>query len=53
VIDGEFTAHHGPDNKPWLLLRAVDGTGWDIVSRDPAVLNRYERAFPYSTPLPS
>jgi hypothetical protein len=49
VIDGEFEASRGEGTEPWVLLRAVDGTSWDVVSDDLGVLRDYERSFPDTT----
>jgi hypothetical protein len=52
VIDGEFEATRAKTTEPWVLLRAVDGTSWDVVTDDLGVLRDYERSFPDVAPLP-
>lgn len=32
VIDGEFCAYRGDNSSPWLVLRAVDSSSWDVSS---------------------
>jgi hypothetical protein len=52
VIDGEFEARRPDATEPWVVLRAVDGSSWDVVSDDLGVLDDYRRSFPDAAPLP-
>jgi len=52
TIDGEFEAHHGGENSPWLIIRAVDSSSFDVISSDSEVLERVRRNFGEVTDLP-
>jgi hypothetical protein len=52
VIDGEFAASGGDAGEPWVLLRAVDGASWDVITDDVEVIRDFARSFPDATPLP-
>jgi hypothetical protein len=46
VIDGEFEAVQPGDlSPPWLILRAVDSSWWEVYSDDPDVEAAFRRAF--------
>lgn len=45
VIDGTFEAYRSEEYRPWLILRAVDSTYWEVLSDDPAVLASVRKAF--------
>jgi hypothetical protein len=38
VIDGEFAATTHDASSPWVIVRAVDSSWWEVLSDDPAVL---------------
>jgi len=38
VIDGEFAAFDDDQNKPWVIVRAVDSSLWEVESSDANVL---------------
>ncbi len=50
VIDGVFEASRVDSREPWVRLRAVDGTSWDVVTEDVRVVRDFERLFPDAIP---
>jgi hypothetical protein len=44
VIDGEFTAFESSDS-PWIIIRAVDSSFYEVFSTEPAVLDRVRASF--------
>jgi len=38
VIDGEFDAFDDDQNKPWVIVRAIDSSFWEVESSDANVL---------------
>jgi hypothetical protein len=45
VVDGVFSSHRKGDLEPFLILRAVDGTSWDVTSDDRGILERVRVTF--------
>lgn len=45
VIDGVFTAFLPGEGGPWLTVRAVDGSAFDVETADEEVLRRIRRSF--------
>jgi hypothetical protein len=45
VIDGILEARAHAEADPWVSVRAVDGSWWDVVAAD-NVLRRFQDAFP-------
>jgi CheY-like chemotaxis protein len=45
TIEGHFEAHRRWSNKPWLVIRAVDGSGFDISTRDRRIIARLKNCF--------
>jgi hypothetical protein len=45
IIDGEFEAFDD-EGLPWVLLRAVDSSWWDVETADPSVLKTIADQFP-------
>jgi hypothetical protein len=45
VIDGEFAAHQKGAVVPFLKLRMVDSSSWDVSTDEPQLLERVRRAF--------
>ena len=52
VIDGELIAHDSPEDVPWVVLRAVDGTEWDVHSEDESLLSQIAAGVPDARPVP-
>jgi hypothetical protein len=46
VIDGELRAFGGESGEPFLVLRAVDSTEWDVESADETVNAAVRAAYP-------
>jgi hypothetical protein len=44
VIDGEFSAFDSSDS-PWVIVRAVDSSFYEVFSTEPAVLDRVRASF--------
>ena len=51
LIDGTLVGAE-PGEEPWVTLRAVDGTHWDVVTDDASVLRTLGDAYREATPLP-
>ena len=45
VIDGEFSAFESGSDLPWLIIRAVDSSLYEVFSTEPAVLDRVRASF--------
>ena len=45
VIDGEFAGFESGNDSPWIIIRAVDSTFYEVLSEEPAVLDRVRAAF--------
>ena len=52
LIDAELVGWDQAATDPWVVIRAVDSTSWDILSIDPAVLERAQQRFAEVAPLP-
>lgn len=46
LIDGELESTRRENGEPWLVMRAVDSTTWDIETADPKVARCLEVAYP-------
>jgi len=51
LIDGELVASD-PGSGPWVVVRAVDSSDWDVESDDLAVIAQVTEAIPAAQPLP-
>jgi len=51
IIDGELEGTLPDADEPWVCIRAVDSTSWDILSHDEALLDRARTTFG-AIPLP-
>ena len=45
VIDGEFSATRPGESTPWLVVRAVDSSWWEIFSSHDSVFDAVRRRF--------
>ena len=45
VIDGELSAFERGSDSPWLIVRAVDSSFYEVFSTEPTVLDRVRTAF--------
>jgi hypothetical protein len=45
VIDGEFAAFDRDESTPWVVVRAVDSSFWEVESADPHVLEAVRAGF--------
>lgn len=52
LIDGEFEGWLPEADTPWVLIRAIDSTSWDLLCEDDQVLDRTRAQFRNATPLP-
>jgi hypothetical protein len=52
VIDGVFAGYRNGATHPWVVIRAVDSTAYDVESDDEAVLARIRQHFPNEAELP-
>lgn len=52
VIDGLLSAHESREDHPWVRIRAVDSTWWDIESSDSELLGQFRESFAGVQDLP-
>lgn len=52
VIDGEFRAIRKNEAQPWLVIRAVDSSGYDVFCEAAAVHERLEESFKHVVAIP-
>jgi hypothetical protein len=45
VVEGDFEARRSGTNKPWLVVRAIDGEAFEIYSSDQDMLAHVEATF--------
>ena len=45
VIDGSFSGERYGEDEPWIRIRAVDGSAFDVESTSPSVLERVRARF--------
>jgi hypothetical protein len=45
VVDGRFRAFRGTETEPWLIVRAVDSSFWEVFSTEQTVLDRLRAQF--------
>jgi hypothetical protein len=45
TIDGELRAYRPGESEPWLVIRAVDSSGFDVISDDPTLIETVRRRF--------
>jgi hypothetical protein len=45
IIDGEFIGYRKGDEHPWIIIRAVDSTAFDVESEDKNVLTCMKQHF--------
>lgn len=53
VIDGEFLAFQQGESEPWLIIRAVDSSAYDVESEDEALLNMISKRFKDVVDIPT
>ena len=53
TIDGYFKAYENGETQPWLIIRAVDGAGFDVESSDASALETLRQHFPNITEMHS
>jgi hypothetical protein len=52
IIDGEFTGWLPGDTEPWVIIRAVDSSAFDVITDDTEVLLAIKRNFSEVIDLP-
>ena len=52
IIDGLFKGYRNGENHPWIVVRAVDSSAYDVESEDKEVLARVRKYFRNVTDLP-
>lgn len=45
IIDGDFEAYLGPQKLPWLIIKAVDSSEYEVESDDENVINKLKISF--------
>jgi hypothetical protein len=53
VVDGDFEAFDADMDRPWLIVRAVDSTCFDVITGDPTLLEQLTTRFRNVVRLPS
>jgi hypothetical protein len=53
VIDGEFEAYASGAVEPWLVVKAIDSSWFEVWSDDPDVVARVRKNFREVSDLPS
>jgi hypothetical protein len=53
VIDGRFEAYSDVDAEPWLMVKAVDSSSFEVWSDDPDVIIRVRENFREVSDLPT
>lgn len=52
IIDGEFTALLPGESEPWVVIRAVDSSAFDVITDDAEILLAIKRNFSEVVDLP-
>ncbi|HQU42527.1 MAG TPA: hypothetical protein PK867_06925 [Pirellulales bacterium] len=52
VMEGEFRAFRGAEESPWLVIYAVDSSGYDVLTDDDELLGRLRAKFQDVRELP-
>jgi hypothetical protein len=52
LIDGELEGWQGEGQRPWVVIRAIDSTSWDLLCEDQRVLDEALQRFENATLLP-
>jgi hypothetical protein len=52
VIDGEFRGASDTASEPWVSIRAIDSSAFDVLTNDEDVLQRFEVNFEEVTEIP-
>ena len=53
VIDGQFVGYRPGQDPPWIILRAIDSSAYDVQSEDEDVISRMREHFKSVADLPS
>ena len=53
VIDGVFSGYRSGESRPWVRVRAVDSSAYDVESDEEAVLTRMKQRFQEVAELPA
>jgi len=52
IIDGEVLGYQPDEIRPWIVIRAVDSSWWDVESDDQALLALLRAIYPRAASLP-
>ena len=51
IIDGKFAGYRDGEDQPWIIVRAVDSSAFDVESEDEAIVSALKRQFKSVTEL--
>jgi hypothetical protein len=52
IIDGEFRAFKPDESRPWLIIRAVDSSAYDVETENPSLLHMLRSRFQRVSEIP-
>ncbi len=53
IIDGDLQGRRPGDEEPYVIVRAVDGSWWDVESEDAGLLDAARAKFPDAFDVPT
>lgn len=53
VVDGEFRGFRNQDRNPWIIIRAIDSSAYDVFTEDEALLERLRNRFSNVNEIPA
>jgi hypothetical protein len=53
IIDGDFEAYWENEDLPWLIIKAIDGSEYDVESDDKNIIAKMKGSFSKVTDLPN
>ena len=53
VIDGVFTGYSVEKSEPWIIIRAVDSSAYDVETDDNDILSKVQGSFNEVYPIPN
>ena len=45
VVEGEFQGFRDDERSPWIIIRAVDSSAYDVLAEDDRIVERIRRSF--------
>lgn len=53
VVDGEFRGFRDGDSRPWIVIRAVDSSAYDVLTEDDRIVERIRGRFRAVSEIPA